>query len=249
MLVCFYALHDNQNKDGRTLILEIASSILAVACLLDIFTNYFCILLSYNCFDKLYSKLFDKFDKKCRRFCIIKVFKHKIKYRRTTKSGHLEMSSHSSHTAMTLTPTTATTTPAITTKSGATITITPRHIRSISSSSLSLRPNGDLYPAHQSNVASKTIYENIRNDTDYDDYEEDDIDDEYDYDEDDEDDGDDHEYEDENDKTINCDLPTPFTQNADKNVNFNFRLSEQHEQNTNAEIKGEGEGEGLLHAF
>ena len=244
MLLCFYAIHhsQNENKNGeRTLSMEIATSILAVICLFDVFSNYFCILLSYNCFDGLYRKVCGKFDKKCRQI----MFKCNHK-KSVTKSGHIEVSSNSSMTTMTLTPTstitpTTTTTHTITTKSGHTITITPKNLnsnytslrsKSISFSSLSYKPNGDLYPGHQANVT--TIYEHCNVDTDYD------YDDEDEYEDDDDDDDD--------NGTINGDLPTPFTHN-NENTNFNFRPTEddadQHVDHTG--IKNEGEG--LLHTF
>lgn len=237
MLMCFYSIHHSQSTNNqRSISMEIATSILAVICLFDVFTNYFCILLSYNCFDKLYGKLCGKFDTKCRQFCIVKIFKHKVKsHKKITKSGHIEVSSNTSMTGMTLTPSTHT----ITTNSGATITITPKNInsnytslrsKSISSSSLSYKPNGDLYPGHQqANV--KTIYEHCNVDTDYDD------DDEF------EDDQDD------DDGTINGDLPTPFTQDIE-NTNFNFRPNEEENQQENEQdVETKGEGEGLLHTF
>ena len=41
--------------------------------LVDVFTNFFCIILSYEVFDGLYQKLCGRLDKKCREFCMMSI--------------------------------------------------------------------------------------------------------------------------------------------------------------------------------
>eukprot|EP00485_Elphidium_margaritaceum_P013238 CAMPEP_0202686810 /NCGR_PEP_ID=MMETSP1385-20130828/2572_1 /ASSEMBLY_ACC=CAM_ASM_000861 /TAXON_ID=933848 /ORGANISM="Elphidium margaritaceum" /LENGTH=270 /DNA_ID=CAMNT_0049341467 /DNA_START=684 /DNA_END=1496 /DNA_ORIENTATION=- len=69
---------------------EAGACLLSFASLMDVFTNYLCILLSYNCFEKWYSRMCGKVDIKCRRLAI-----ERIMQKKSTNSGHIELSSRS----------------------------------------------------------------------------------------------------------------------------------------------------------
>eukprot|EP01084_Bolivina_argentea_P013493 25337_1 len=84
LLFGYYAISHSTNQS----ITEAGACLLAFCSLFDVYTNLLCILLSYSCFDKTYTKLCGKCDVKCRIFCIEKIMKQK-----STKSGHIEISS------------------------------------------------------------------------------------------------------------------------------------------------------------
>eukprot|EP01084_Bolivina_argentea_P104707 187476_1 len=67
-------------------ICELVSSIHAFITLGDVYTNYLCVLVSYNCFHKAYVSICSKCDNKCKICCIKKLAK-KRRIRLTNDSG------------------------------------------------------------------------------------------------------------------------------------------------------------------
>eukprot|EP01083_Nonionella_stella_P015821 44273_1 len=92
LLFGYYSIAHSNSQ----IVAEAGAAVLAFCSLFDVYTNYICILLSYNCFDQMYNKMCGECDKKCRMRCIEKVIQ-----RKSTKSGHMEMSSCTSKTSIT----------------------------------------------------------------------------------------------------------------------------------------------------
>jgi len=95
MLFGYYTLSTSHNQT----MYEAGTCLLAFCSLFDVYTNYICILLSYNCFDKMYVKVCGKCDKKCRAICIEKILNKK-----KTKGDYKEVSmvSKTSMTSVTM---------------------------------------------------------------------------------------------------------------------------------------------------
>ena len=225
LLFGYYAISYVNNNQ---ILIEAASSLLSFCSLFDVFTNYFCILLSYTYFHSIYLKLCGKCDKKCRIFCITKIIKKK-----STKSGHIEISS--SKTSVTMNNNNS-----VLSASSVTV-ITPTtnkkniialRSKSISSASLSYKPNGDLYD-NQNKKKKTTIYEQV--DTDFDIYDEEDEEQE-------------EQEEELQDNFDNDALPTPYGVSTPYDVQDtpNYHIPEQPQFETKIDNK---EGEGLLHTL
>eukprot|EP01084_Bolivina_argentea_P132102 233113_1 len=73
LLFGYYAISRTDNQ----VIHEVGCLVLAFITLADVYTNYLCILMSYNCFHKMYVSMCIKCDKKCKMYCIKKLSQKK----------------------------------------------------------------------------------------------------------------------------------------------------------------------------